>query len=112
MKMVVAFIRPERLSDVALALEELPGLTGVSVSDIRGFGRGRGNTADSRNQQVFDFLPKIRLEIACSSELVDQIVGVIERDSRTGLRGDGKIIVMNVEEAVRISTGERGEAAI
>lgn len=112
MKMIVAFIKPDRLMDVTLALQEIDRLSGVSVSEVRGFGRGRGTDNTDRLRQVIDFLPRVRIEIVCADELVERVVGAIERQARTGLRGDGKIFVSDVEAAVRISTGERGNAAI
>jgi len=113
MKLVTAFIKPQKLSDVTLALHEIEGLTGASVSDVRGFGRGRAKDAPDRvREEAGDFVPHVRLEIVCSDELVEQVVATIEENAHTGLRGDGKIYVWNVEQSVRISTGERGDAAV
>lgn len=113
MKKITAYIKTEKLDDVASALHEIEDITGVSVSDVRGFGRGRSKkTIAGRMERTFGFLPRIRLEIVCRDETVDRIVSVIEANGRTGLRGDGKIFVENIEQAVRIGSGERGEKAI
>lgn len=112
MKVVVAFIKPHRLTDVLLALHDIQALYGVSVSDIRGFGRGRAKDAPDRIQEHdMDFLPRVRLETLCPDHVADEVITTIEKHAHTGLQGDGKIYCVNVEEAVRISTGERGEAA-
>lgn len=85
----------------------------MSVSDVQGFGRGGGTSGPQHTaQKVMDFLPGVKLEIMCHDELVEEVVGTIERAAHTGLRGDGKIYVTPVELAVRISTGERGGAAV
>lgn len=113
MKEIKAYIKPHKLSDVILALHKIEGLTGASVSDTRGFGRGKAKTSrPTITEGLVDFLQGARIEIICRDELVEQIVSTIEKAARTGLRGDGKIYVSNVETAVRISTGERGESAI
>ena len=113
MKTITAYIKPHKLSDVTLALHQIEGLSGASTSEVRGFGRGRAK--DAPNSVVYDtldYLAAIRIEIACSDDLVEQIVSTIESAAHTGLRGDGKIYVNSLEQAVRISTGERGGAAI
>ncbi|MFZ2447455.1 MAG: P-II family nitrogen regulator [Syntrophobacteraceae bacterium] len=113
MKEVKAYIKPHKLSDVILALNKIEGLTGVSVSNTRGFGRGKAKTSRAKvTEGLVDFLQSIKIEIVCRDDLVEQIVSTIEKAARTGLRGDGKIYVSGVETAVRISTGERGESAI
>lgn len=113
MKMIVAFIKPHKLLDVTTALREIRALSGVSLSEVRGFGRGRAEAAPDRVlYDTLGYLPRIRLEVACDDEMVDYIVSVIETESRTGLRGDGKIYVSTLDEAVRISTGETGDAAV
>lgn len=112
MKVVVAYIKPHRLSDVLLALHDIEALYGVSVSDIRGFGRGRAKNAPDRvREHDMDFLPRVRIETLCPDHVADQIITTIEKHAHTGLQGDGKIYAVNVEQAVRISTGERGESA-
>lgn len=109
MKTIVAFIKPHKLDDVMLALHKINGLTGASASEVHGFGRDR-NLGDQ--EMSLDMKPHIRIEIACSVSLVEQVVGTLKKAAHTGLRGDGKIYVSSVEQAVRISTGEDGEAAI
>ena len=113
MRHVIAFIKPHKLSNVTLALHRVEGLTGMSAADVRGFGRGRAQGApDTFSEGAADFVPRVRVEIVCPDELVDEVVEAIRREAHTGLRGDGKIYVSPVEDAVRISTGERGEAAV
>jgi nitrogen regulatory protein PII len=112
MKMVVAYIKPHRLSEVLLALHDIEALFGVSVSDIRGFGRGRAKNAPDRiREREMDFVPRIRLETICPDHIAAVVISTIEKNAHTGLQGDGKIYAVNVEEVVRISTGERGETA-
>lgn len=112
MKVVVAYIKPHRLSDVLLALHDIEALYGVSVSDIRGFGRGRAKNAPDRvREHDMDFVPRVRIETLCPDHVADQIITTIEKHAHTGLQGDGKIYAVNVDQAVRISTGERGESA-
>ncbi len=113
MKLIIAFIKPHKLSDVTLALHEIDGLTGASISDVRGFGRGRAKNAPDRVQtDLIDFMPRIRLEMVCPDRLVEKVVSTIEKNAHTGLRGDGKIYVIGVEQAVRISTAECGDCAV
>ncbi len=113
MKEIKAYIKPHKLSDVTLALRQVEGLSGMSVSDTRGFGRGRAKDAPHTvREDLVDFIPCVKIEIVCSDELVEEVVETILREAHTGLRGDGKIYVAPVEEAVRISTGERGQTAI
>jgi nitrogen regulatory protein P-II 1 len=113
MKAVLAYIKPHRLFEVSQALRKIEGLTGASVMEIRGFGRGRAQDApDRKTVEWGDVVSRVRLEIVCPDDLVQEIISTIERSAHTGLRGDGKIYVWNVEEAIRISTGERGEAAV
>ena len=112
MKVVVAYIKPHRLSDVLLALHDIEALYGVSVSDIRGFGRGRAKNAPDRvREHDMDFVPRVRIETLCPDHVADQIITTIEKHAHTGLQGDGKIYAVKVDQAVRISTGERGESA-
>ena len=113
MKAIKAYIKPHKLSEVTLALRKVAGLSGMSVSDVRGFGRGGATQgAEHLAEEVMDFLPGIKLEIMCHDDLVETVVATIEHAAHTGLRGDGKIFVTSVETAVRISTGERGEAVV
>ncbi len=113
MKEIKAYIKPHKLSDVTLALHRVEGLSGMSVSDTRGFGRGRAKDAPHTvREDLVDFIPCGKIEIVCSDELVEEVVETIRREAHTGLRGDGKIYVAPVEEAVRISTGEHGQTAI
>lgn len=113
MKLVIAYIRPLMLERVVLALNDLDLLSGVSIGDIRGFGRGRAATApDQITEGALNVMPRVRLEAACMGKTVNQVVEAIERNAHTGRRGDGKVYVVDLEAAVRISTGERGDAAI
>ncbi|WP_457654516.1 P-II family nitrogen regulator [Rhodocaloribacter sp.] len=113
MKAIIAYIKPHKLESVTLALHHVEGLSGVSVSDVRGFGRGRGGgVKHTVKEGPVDFIPHVRLEIVCRDAFVEPIVETIRREAHTGLRGDGKIFVWPVEEAVRISTGERGTEAV
>src|ERR1700716_675805 len=112
MKMVIAIIKPFKLDDVRAALAEV-GVQGITVSEVKGFGRQKGHTELYRGAEyVVDFLPKVKLEIIVSDELCPQVVETIERAARTGRIGDGKIFVMPMEEVVRIRTGERGAQAL
>jgi nitrogen regulatory protein PII len=109
MKLVVAYVQPHKLSDVSLALR---GLCGFTVTDVRG--RGRGKQQDEENQRTtdaVDFEKHVKLEVCCPDAVVDQVVEAVRKAAHTGLRGDGVICVTPVENAVRISTGERGDDA-
>jgi len=112
MKKVEAIIKPFKLDEVKEALSSI-GVQGLTVSEVKGFGRQKGHTELYRGAEyVVDFLPKVKLEIIVSDELTTQVVETIERAARTGRIGDGKIFVMPMEEVVRIRTGERGGAAL
>ncbi|MDT8300911.1 MAG: P-II family nitrogen regulator [Sedimentisphaerales bacterium] len=112
MKMVIAFIKENKLGEVMLALHKIGGLTGASSSKIHGFGRDRSKHGTTQEPEIsLDFKPHVRLEIACHGELVNKVLSTIEWAAHTGLRGDGKIFVLPLEQAVRISSGERGEDA-
>ncbi len=112
MKYVVAIIKPFKLDEVKEALSSL-GVQGLTVSEVKGFGRQKGHTELYRGAEyVVDFLPKVKLEIVVSDELAAQVVETIERSARTGRIGDGKVFVMAMEEVVRIRTGERGANAL
>ncbi|MBA2881896.1 nitrogen regulatory protein PII [Desulfosalsimonas propionicica] len=106
MKMIIAYVKLNKIDDVMLALHKVEGLTGCSNSDVRGFGRDR-----TASEISLDYKPHIRLELACRDELAEKVVETIEKAAHTGLRGDGKIYVLPVENAVRISSGRRGEQA-
>jgi nitrogen regulatory protein PII len=112
MKEIKAYIKPHMHSKVTRALQKVEGLTGMSVTDVRGFGRGRAKGAPRGDDDLLDYSLRMKIEIFCKDENVDEIVSLIERTAHTGLRGDGKICVTPVEMAVRISTGERGEIAV
>lgn len=113
MKLITAFIKPHRLDEVTLALRDVEGLSGASISDARGFGRRLAqDEPDGSANDMQDYFPCIRLEIACSDEIVEQLVSVIEVSAHTGLRGDGKIYIAPLDQAVRISTGERGDSGV
>jgi nitrogen regulatory protein PII len=111
-KLIIAFIKPFKLEQVGDALKAT-GVSGMSVSDISGFGRQGGQTEVYRGAEYeVDFVPKVRLEILVTEELVGPAVGAIESAAKTGEIGDGKIAVLPVEDVVRIRTGERGADAI
>jgi len=113
MKQVVAFIKPHLLSRVAMALRDIPGLTGLSIGKGQGFGRGRARGAAHRIvEDQMSYIPHARLEVFCSDERLEPVVSCIAAEAHTGLTGDGKIYVCEVVEAVRISNGERGPTAI
>jgi nitrogen regulatory protein PII len=113
MKKIEAFVKPHRLEAVAQALHHVKGLSGVTATDARGFGRGRGGSELNPTQEMIKgFIETLRLEIFCDDAIADEVVTTIEKAAHTGLRGDGKIYVMPVEQSVRISTGERGQAAV
>ena len=112
MKKIEAIIKPFKLDDVVEALSEI-GVEGVSVSEIRGFGRQKGRTEIYKGAEyVVDFLPKTKLEIVVDDGLVESAVETIVRSARTGKIGDGKVFVYDVESAVRIRTGKKDETAI
>jgi len=112
MKKIEAVIKPFKLDEVREALSEV-GIAGLTVSEVKGFGRQKGHTELYRGAEyVVDFLPKIKVEIVIGDELVEQAVEAIIKAARTGKIGDGKIFVMPVEQVVRIRTGETDEAAI
>ena len=113
MKEIKAYIKAHKLSEVTLALHKVEGLTGMSVTDARGFGRGKAKDASDRIvDELVDYIPCVKIEIVCADELVEQVLSVIEKTAHTGLRGDGKVYVSGVEMALRISTGERGDSAV
>ena len=112
MKKIEAVIKPFKLDEVREALSEI-GISGLTVTEVKGFGRQKGHTELYRGAEyVVDFLPKIKLEIVVNEEQVDPAIDAIIKAARTGKIGDGKIFVMPVEQVVRIRTGETNEAAI
>jgi len=112
MKKIEAVIKPFKLDEVKDALNAI-GVQGITVTEVKGFGRQKGHTELYRGAEyVVDFLPKVKIEIIAADNLVSKIVSTIETSAKTGRIGDGKIFVTPVEEVIRIRTGERGEAAI
>ena len=112
MKKIEAIIKPFKLDEVREALSEV-GVSGLTVTEVKGFGRQKGHTELYRGAEyVVDFLPKVKIEIVVGDDVVDNVIDVIVKAARTGKIGDGKIFVMGVEQVVRIRTGETGEAAI
>ena len=112
MKQITAVIKPFKLDEVREALAEV-NVTGLTVTEVKGFGRQKGHTELYRGAEyVVDFLPKVKIEAAIADELVDQVIEAIEGAARTGKIGDGKIFVYNLEQVVRIRTGETGKEAL
>ncbi len=112
MKKIEAIIKPFKLDEVRESLSEV-GVTGLTVTEVKGFGRQKGHTELYRGAEyVVDFLPKIKIEIVVAGDRVEAAIDAIVKAARTGKIGDGKIFVMSVEQVVRIRTGETGEAAI
>ena len=112
MKLVVAVIKPFKLDDVREALSEV-GVQGITVTEVKGFGRQKGHTELYRGAEyVVDFLPKIKLEVAVSDDQLDRVVETISQSARTGKIGDGKIFVSSLEQVIRIRTGELDHDAL
>ena len=112
MKLITAIIKPFKLDDVRSALSEI-GVSGMTVTEVKGFGRQRGHTELYRGAEyVVDFVPKTRVEVAVKNELVDQVVEAIVGAAKTGKVGDGKIFISDIERVVRIRTGESDEQAL
>ncbi len=112
MKMITAIIKPFKLDEVREALSAI-GVSGITVTEVKGFGRQKGHTELYRGAEyVVDFLPKVKVEAALKSELVDQAIEAIEKAANTGKIGDGKIFVTAIEQAIRIRTGETGNDAL
>lgn len=112
MKFVTAIIKPFKLDEVREALSAI-GVQGVTVTEVKGFGRQKGHTELYRGAEyVVDFLPKVKIEAAVKSDQIDQVIEAIEKSASTGKIGDGKIFVMPIEQVVRIRTGETDEAAV
>lgn len=112
MKKIEAIIKPFKLDDVKEGLTEI-GVHGMTVSEVKGFGRQKGHTEIYRGAEYkVDFVPKLKLEVVVSTDTVSEVLKVIEQKAKTGSIGDGKIFVTSLEDVVRIRTGERGEEAI
>ena len=112
MKIVSAVIKPFRLDDVRSALSDI-GINGLTVYEVKGFGRQKGHTELYRGAEyVVDYIPKVKIEVAVDDELVDQVIDTIIESAKTGKIGDGKIFVTNLEHVVRIRTGESGSNAL
>jgi nitrogen regulatory protein P-II 2 len=111
-KFVTAIIKPFKLDEVREALSGL-GVSGITVTEVKGFGRQKGHTELYRGAEyVVDFLPKVKVEVAVKADLLDQVIEAIQKSAQTGKIGDGKIFVWDLEQVVRIRTGEAGDAAI
>ncbi len=112
MKKVEAIIKPFKLDEVKAALTGI-GVQGMTVTEVRGFGRQKGHTEHYRGAEyTIDFVPKVKLDLVIADGLLDQVIEVITRAARTGQIGDGKIFVTDLHEAIRIRTGDTGEAAL
>ena len=112
MKLVIAIIQPHRLDSVRLALTEI-GINGMTVSEVRGYGRQKGHTEIYRGAEyTISFLPKLKIEVALPDERVDDAISAITKAARTGRIGDGKIFTLDLHSALRVRTGETGEHAL
>jgi nitrogen regulatory protein P-II 2 len=112
MKFVTAIIKPFKLDEVREALAAL-GVSGITVTEVKGFGRQKGHTELYRGAEyVVDFLPKVKVEVAVKADLLDQALEAIQKAAQTGKIGDGKIFVWDLEQVIRIRTGESGDAAV
>lgn len=112
MKLVTAIIKPFKLDDVREALSEI-GVQGVTVTEVKGFGRQKGHTELYRGAEyVVDFLPKVKIDVAIGDDMLDRVIEAITKAANTGKIGDGKIFVVNLEQAIRIRTGETDTDAI
>lgn len=112
MKLVVAIVKPFKLDEVREALADI-GVNGLTVTEVKGFGRQKGHTELYRGAEyVVDFLPKVKIEAAVADDLVERCLEAIQKSALTGKIGDGKIFVFDVEQVIRIRTGETGEAAV
>jgi nitrogen regulatory protein PII len=112
MKLIKAIIKPFKLDEVKDALTEI-GVEGMTVSEVKGFGRQKGHTEIYRGSEyTVDFLPKVKLEVAVGEEVVDKVIDAIVTSAQTGKIGDGKVFVLPIEQAVRIRTGEKGDEAV
>lgn len=112
MKLVTAIVKPFKLDDVREALSDI-GVQGITVTEVKGFGRQKGHTELYRGAEyVVDFLPKIKIEVAVASDVVERVIEAVIKAANTGKIGDGKVFVSSLEQVVRIRTGETGEEAI
>lgn len=113
MKEIKAIIRPAKLRDVAEELHAIDGMPGVTVSEIKGFGKGKArNAKDKILYEMVDFIPRVKLELVVDDGMVDEVVNVIQKYAHTGNTGDGKIFVSTIDDVVKIRTNERGKDAI
>ena len=112
MKLVIAVVKPFKLDEVREALAEI-GVNGLTVTEVKGFGRQKGHTELYRGAEyVVDFLPKVKIEAVVTDDILDRVLEAIQKSARTGKIGDGKIFVVYLEQVIRIRTGEEGEAAV
>ena len=112
MKLVMAVVKPFKLDDVREALSDI-GMQGITVTEVKGFGRQKGHTELYRGAEyVVDFLPKVKIEVATTDDQVDQVIEAISKAANTGKIGDGKMCMVNLEQAIRIRTGESGNEAL
>ena len=112
MKLVTAVVKPFKLDDVREALSDI-GMQGITVTEVKGFGRQKGHTELYRGAEyVVDFLPKVKIEVATSDDQADQVIEAISKAANTGKIGDGKIFISSIDEAIRIRTGEKGAEAV
>ena len=112
MKLIQAYVQPHKLSDVTMAIHRIPDITGVTVQDVRGWGRGHHQEEGTSEPSVGEFEKHVKIEVVCGDALAGDVVDMILGTAHTGLRGDGVILVMPIEEVVRISTGARGDGAL
>lgn len=113
MKEIKAIIRPAKLRDVAEELHAIDGMPGVTVSEIKGFGKGKArNAKDKILYEMVDFIPRVKLELVVDDGMVDEVVNVIQKYAHTGNTGDGKIFISTIDDVVKIRTNERGKEAI
>lgn len=112
MKLITAIIKPFKLDEVREALSEV-GVSGITVTEVKGFGRQKGHTELYRGAEyIVDFLPKVKVEAAVADDIVDRAIEAIEKAARTGKIGDGKIFISPIEQVIRIRTGETGDQAL
>ena len=112
MKLVIAVVKPFKLDEVREALAEI-GVNGLTVTEVKGFGRQKGHTELYRGAEyVVDFLPKVKIEAVVTDDILDRVLEAIQKSARTGKIGEGKIFVVDLEQVIRIRTGEEGEAAV
>ena len=112
MKEIKAIIQPFMLTRVVTALHKIEGLPGITISDIKGFGKGDGKKENGNDEGIYDFVPKNKIEIVVQDELAETVVNSIQENAHTGNPGDGKIFVLDVENILKIRTNERGKKAV